>query len=78
MEIFIHASDYSWAATLCQRIEPLAAPSVIAIVVKGFTDVQQRWSAMERELFALWQGVPTHDRLIRGFKVYCYIEDKSN
>jgi hypothetical protein len=41
----------------------------VAIVAKGFADVQQRWSAMERELYALWQGVLSHDRLIRGFKV---------
>ena len=57
LEMFIDASDYGWSATLTQRPTPHAAPKVISIVAKGFTDVQQRWSAMERELFALWQGV---------------------
>ena len=33
---------------------------------------------MERELYALWQGVLSHDRLIRGFKVYSYIDHKNN
>jgi hypothetical protein len=51
---------------------------VIAVLAKGFTDVQQRWSAMERELYALWQGVVGHERLIKGFKCYCYIDHKNN
>ena len=33
---------------------------------------------MERELYALWQGVLGHERLIRGFKVICYIGHKNN
>ena len=50
----IDASDYGWCAVLCQRPEPGMAPKIVAIIAKGFTDVQQRWSAMERELYALW------------------------
>ena len=76
--MFLDASDYGWAATLCQRPEPLKAPKVISIVAKGFTDVQQRWSAMERELYALWQGVVGFDRRIRGFCVYVYMDHKNN
>ena len=77
-EMFIDASDYGWAATLCQRQEPMGAPKIVGVVAKGFSDVQQRWSAMERELYALWQGVLAHDRMIRGFQVYCYIDHKNN
>ena len=33
---------------------------------------------MERELYALWQGVVGHERMIRGFKVFCYIDHKNN
>ena len=33
---------------------------------------------MERELYALWQGVTQHDRLIKGFKIYVYIDHKNN
>jgi len=68
-EAFFDASDFGWAATLTQRSEPLAAPKIIMIVGAAFTDVQRRWSAMERELYALWQGVLGFDRIIRGFKV---------
>ena len=67
LEMFI-ASDYGWSATSTQRPTPHAAPKVISIVAKEFTDVQRRWSAMERELFALWQGVMSHERLVKGFK----------
>ena len=67
-EMFIDESDYGWAAVLCQRPEPGKAPLIIAVIAKGFTDVQQRWSAMERELYALWQGVVGHERLIKEFK----------
>ena len=33
---------------------------------------------MEREFFALWQGVTGHERLIKGFKCYCYIDHRNN
>ncbi|MCP4193147.1 MAG: hypothetical protein GY768_21255, partial [Planctomycetaceae bacterium] len=78
LELFVDASDYGWAGTLCQRLVPHGAPKLISIVAKGFTDVQQRWSAMERELYALWQSVVGHDRLIKGFKAFCYIDHKNN
>jgi hypothetical protein len=66
------------AATLCQRPEPSKAPMIVQVVAKGFTDVQQRWSAMERELYALWQGVVSMERFIKGFRVYCYVDHKNN
>ena len=56
-EIFVDASDYGWAAVLTQRATPHGPPEIIDITAKGFSDVQLRWSAMERELYALWQGV---------------------
>ena len=77
-EIFVDASDFAWAAVLCQRDEPHGPPRVIDIVAKGFTDVQLRWSAMERELYALWQGVTGLDHLIQGFRTYVYMDHKNN
>ena len=29
-------------------------------------------------MYALWQGVVAHDRLIRGFKVFVYVDHKNN
>ena len=57
---------------------PHGAPQIIALIAKAFQDVQLRWSAMERELYALWQGVVGHERLIKGFKVFCYMDHKNN
>ena len=68
-EGFFDASDHSWAGTLTQRPEPLVAPKIIKMAGAAFTEVQRRWSAMERELYALWQGVLAFDRIIRGFKL---------
>jgi len=48
-EIFVDASDYGWAAVLTQREVPHGPPRIIDIIAKGFSDVQLRWSAMERE-----------------------------
>ena len=48
------------------------------MIAKAFSDTQLRWSAMERELYALWQGVVGFERLIRGFKVYVYMDHKNN
>jgi len=78
LEMFVDASDYGWCGALCQRPSPGKAPRIISILAKGFTDVQQRWSAMERELYALWQGVVGHERLIKGFKCFCYIDHKNH
>ena len=77
-EAFFDASDYSWAANLTQRPEPLVAPNIIQMAGAAFMEVQRRWSAMERELYALWQGVLAFDRIIRGFKLYCHIDHKNN
>merc|ERR1711963_1389844 len=77
-ETFIDARDFGWCAVLCQRPEPGKAPKIVAIVAKGFTDVQQRWSTMARELYALWQGVVAHEKYIKGFECYCYIDHKNN
>ncbi len=63
---------------MCQRLVPHKAPQIAAAVTEGFSDVQQRWSAMERELYALWQGVVSHERVINGFRVYCCIDHKIN
>ena len=78
LEMFVDASDFAWAACLRQRLEPHGTPKIVAVACKAFSDVQQRWSAMERELYALHQCVLGHDRPIRGFKVYCYIDRKNN
>ena len=78
LEMFIDASDYGWCGCLVQRLTPQGAPKLISIICKAFDDTQLRWSAMERELYALWRGVVEHERLIKGFKVYCYIDHKNN
>ncbi len=33
---------------------------------------------MERESYALWHGVVSHERMVKGFRVYCYIDHKNN
>ena len=35
LEMFIDASDYGWAAVLCQRPEPGKAPQSISVIAKG-------------------------------------------
>ena len=77
-EIFVDASDYGWAAVLTQREEPHGAPKIIDIIAKGFQDAQLRWSAMERELYALWQGVTGLEKLIKGFHTYVHMDHKNN
>ena len=78
LELFIDASDYGWCATLCQRQTPHGAPKIISCVAKGFDETQLKWSAMERELYALWKGVLAHDKYLRGFFVYAYTDHKNS
>ena len=54
------------------------SPKIIAVITKAFSEVQLRWSAMERELYALWHGVVGHVKLIKGFRCFCYIDHKNN
>ena len=58
--MFVDANDFAWSACLCQRLEPHRTPKIVAIARKGFSEVQLRWSAMQRELYALHQGVLGH------------------
>jgi len=48
------------------------------MISKAFNATQLRWSAMERELYALWQSVVGHERFIRGLLVFVYIDHKNN
>ncbi len=68
LERFVDATDHGWCALLCQRLEPHGAPRNISCAAKGFDVTQLRWSAMERELYALWQGVVSHEKFLKGFK----------
>ena len=61
LELFVDASDIGWCATLYQRLEQHGAPKIVSMICKGFKDVEVRWSAMERELYALWRGVVEHE-----------------
>ena len=63
---------------MTQRAMPHGPPKIIDIIAKGFSEVQLRWSAMERELYALWQGVVGLDKLIKGFRTYVYMDHKNN
>ena len=73
LEVFIDASDFGWAAVLCQRPRAHSAPKIISVISKAFDPTQLRWSAMERELYALWQGVTGHGEYLRGLLSYIYI-----
>ena len=56
----------------------MRAPRVVSIVARAFDDAQLRWSAMERELYALWQAVVGHEKMIRGLLTFVYIDHKNN
>ena len=65
LELYIDASGYGWAGVLTQRLVPHGAPKIVSLICKGFKDVEVRWSAMERALFALWRGVVEHEKYLK-------------
>ena len=77
-ELFVDASDFAWCGTLCQRLRPHGAPKIISMISRAFTPTQLRWSAMERELFGLWQSVIGHEKYIKGLLTYVYMDHKNN
>ena len=78
LELFIDASDYGWCAVLCQRKTPHGAPQIISMFAFAFKNEQLKWSAMERELYAMWQGVVRHDKYIKGVHIFVYVDHKNN
>ena len=51
---------------------------IISIVARPFDETQLRWSAMERELYSLWQSVVKHERFIKGLLCVVYTDHKNN
>ena len=54
--IFVDASDYGYAATLCQVDGTHGTPRPIAVLSKSFDSAQQNWTPMQREMHALYKG----------------------
>ena len=51
---------------------------IIAIAARPFDETQLRWSAMERELYSLWQSAVKHERFIKGLLCVVYTDHKNN
>ena len=69
--IFVDASDYGYAATLCQAEKTHGTPRPIAVLSKSFDSCQQNWTPMEREMHALYEGAVWAQKYAKGFKVFC-------
>eukprot|EP00959_Pyramimonas_sp_CCMP1952_P449128 9404441-Pyramimonas_sp.AAC.1 len=50
--LFVDANDFGYSGVLCQADSVHGTPRPIAVLSKSFTDTQQRWTAMEREMHA--------------------------
>ena len=47
-KLYVDASDYGYAAVLCQRAEVHGTPRPISVLSKSFDETKQRWTPMER------------------------------
>ncbi len=48
IELYVDASDFAWAACLCQRAEKGGAPRPCAVFSRSFTETECAWSTFER------------------------------
>ena len=77
LELYIDASDYAWAATLAQRPAPDKAPRPIAVFNKSLTTTEANWSAFERELYGLREGVAATEPYTKGLEVLVLMDHKT-
>ena len=71
-EIYIDASDFGWTCLVAQREKPHGAPRPIALYTRSFTEVQQRWSPMDREAHGLHAGLMEAERWTKGYKKFVF------
>ena len=72
------ASDYGYAAVLCQRAEVHGTPRPIAVLSKSFDETKQNWTPMEREMHALYEGAIWSQKFVKSFKVFLFTDHKNN
>ena len=76
-EPFYDASDEQWCAWLTQRGEPDGCPRPIGLIARTFDDVATRWSAFEREFFALREGTNAIRKWTQGFRLFARFDHLS-
>ena len=68
--LFTDTSHYTYCGVLSQLVECPDNLNPIAYKSGLFSSVQQRWSATEKEAFAVYQSVLKFDLNLRGWDVY--------
>ena len=66
--LFTDASYYAYSGVLTQTYDNPDDLRPIAYTSGSFSDIQQRWSATEKEVFAFYQSVLKFDLYLRGAK----------
>ena len=69
--LFVDASDFGYAAVLDQSEVTHGTPRPIAVMSKSFNKTEQGWTAMEREMHALYQGAIWSQKYAKSFKIFC-------
>ena len=70
--IHTDASDFAVGACLSQIIDEVDAP--ISFVSAKFTDVQQRWSTIEKEAYAIIFALKKFDYLVFGRQIHLFTD----
>ena len=77
-ELHVDASPIGVAAILVQKKDPKeAAGRVVAYASRALTEVEQRWSQIEREVLAISYGCEHFHLHIFGDKIDIYSDHKS-
>ena len=66
--LFTDASNYAYSGVLTQAVESPEDLRPIAFTLGSFLEMQQRWSATEKEAYAIYQSVLKFDLYLRGAK----------
>ena len=63
---------------LAQRETIHGRPRPIAVASKSFSEVQQRWTPMEREAHGMYEGAMELERYSKGFKKFLFTDHRNN
>ena len=58
--------------------EPRPGPRPAACFNKSFTQTEKAWSAFERELYALREGLAAVEHLAKGFRLHVMMDHKNS
>ena len=74
--LFTDASHYAYSSILTQAADSPKDLRLVAFTSGTFSEMQHRWSATEKETYAVYQSILKFDLYVRGAKCVLHYDHK--